>query len=329
MVRIAINGFGRIGRVVARILQHHPSLELVAVNDLADINTLAHLLKYDSIHGKFDGTISVEDNSLIINNKKVHITSERNPENLPWSKLAIDVVIECTGIFRTTELASQHITAGAKKVIISAPAQGDDLKTIVLGINDHIIDQSEKVLSNASCTTNAVAPLIKVLNDLCGIEYANLTTIHSYTNDQGLHDSPHKDLRRARGGAQSIIPTSTGAASAIVKIFPELEGKVKGYAVRVPVPDGSLIDICATVKEEVSVNDINQAFDKASKGELKGLLEYTSDPIVSVDIIGNPHSCIFDSKLTTVTGNMVKVVGWYDNEVGYSSRLVDLIHRIS
>ncbi len=328
MIKVAINGFGRIGRVAARIIQDKKNMELVAINDLTDANTLAHLFKYDSVHGKFKGTVVVAGNDLIINEKKVKITAERDPENLPWKNLDVDVVIESTGIFKTTALASKHLKAGAKKVIISAPAKGEKLTTIVVGINDKEIVNSETIYSNASCTTNASAPLIKVLNDLCDIEHVFLTTVHSYTNDQGLHDSPHTDLRRARGGAQSIVPTSTGAANAIVNIFPQLKNKIQGYAVRVPVPDGSLIDICATVNKLLSVEEINKAFEKASKNELKGVLSYTSDPIVSVDIIGNPHSCIFDSQLTAVNGNMIKIVGWYDNESGYSNRLVDLIEKI-
>ena len=329
MVRVAINGFGRIGRVFTRLIQDHHNIELVAINDLADTKTLAHLLKYDSVHGHFDGEIDTNGDDLLINQHAVKILTERNPEELPWVSLGIDIVIESTGLFRTKELASKHITAGAKKVIISAPSKSDDVKTVVLGINEHLIDGTENILSNASCTTNATAPLIKVLDDLCGIEAAFLTTVHSYTNDQKLHDAPHDDLRRARGGAQSIIPTSTGAADAITKIFPQLNGKIEGYAVRVPVPDGSLIDVCATVKKEVTKDQINAAFQKATTTNLKGVLAYTDEPLVSVDIIGNSHSCIFDADLTTVIGNTVKIVGWYDNEVGYSNRLVDLIEKIN
>jgi len=329
MIRVAINGFGRIGRVFTRVIQNHPNIQLVAINDLADTNTLAHLLKYDSVHGHFNGEISTDGEDLIINQHPVKILTERNPEELPWAPLGIDIVIESTGLFRTRELASKHIAAGAKKVIISAPSKSEDVKTIVLGINEDLLDGSEEILSNASCTTNATAPLIKVLDELCGIEVAFLTTVHSYTNDQKLHDAPHADLRRARGGAQSIIPTSTGAASAIIKIFPQLKGKIEGYAVRVPVPDGSLIDVCATVKKGVTKDQINAAFQKAATTNLKGVLEYTNEPLVSVDIIGNPHSCIFDAGLTTVIGNTVKIVGWYDNEAGYSNRLVDLIEKIN
>ncbi|MCO6499127.1 MAG: type I glyceraldehyde-3-phosphate dehydrogenase [Vicingus serpentipes] len=329
MVRVAINGFGRIGRVFTRVIQDHPNIQLVAINDLADTKTLAHLLKYDSVHGHFDGDIDISGDDLLINQHPVKILTERNPEELPWASLGIDIVIESTGLFRTKELASKHIIAGAKKVIISAPSKSNDLKTVVLGINEHSIDGTENILSNASCTTNATAPLIKVLDDLCGIETAFLTTVHSYTNDQKLHDAPHEDLRRARGGALSIIPTSTGAASAITKIFPQLKGKIEGYAVRVPVPDGSLIDVCATVKKSTTKEEINAAFKKAAITNLKGVLAYTDEPIVSIDIVGNPYSCIFDSDLTSVIGNTVKVVGWYDNEAGYSNRLVDLIEKIN
>jgi len=326
--KVAINGFGRIGRVFTSAIQNNLNIELVAINDLADVNTLAHLLKYDSVHGKFNGTVTVEDNHLIINSKKVTVCSERNPENLPWSKLKIDVVIESTGLFKTKETASKHITAGAKKVIISAPAKGNDVKTIVIGINDNLIKKEDVILSNASCTTNAAAPLIQVLANICDIEGAYISTVHSFTNDQKLHDAPHDDLRRARAATQSIIPTTTGAAKAITKIFPQYEGKMGGYGIRVPVPDGSLLDICAIIKNEISVETLNKAFKKAAETDLKGILEYTSDPIVSIDIVGNKHSCIFDANLTSVIGNLVKVVGWYDNEVGYSNRLVDLIELV-
>lgn len=328
MIRVAINGFGRIGRVFTRAIQNHPNIELVAINDLADTKTLAHLLKYDSVHRKFEGDISISDNDLVINQKAVRMFTERDPGNLPWAALNIDVVIESTGFFLTKETAGKHITAGAKKVIISAPAKDKDIKTIVLGINESDLDGTEVILSNASCTTNAAAPLIKVLKDLCGVENAFLTTIHSYTNDQGLHDAPHKDLRRARAGALSMVPTSTGAASAITKIFPELAGEIEGYAVRVPVVDGSLIDISVAVKRKVTKQEINDAFKKAAETNLKGILAYTDEPLVSVDIIGNPHSCIFDSDLTMVFEKVVKVVGWYDNEMGYSNRLADLVEMI-
>tara|TARA_B100000809_G_scaffold254895_1_gene292676 strand:- start:2127 stop:3134 length:1008 start_codon:yes stop_codon:yes gene_type:complete len=329
MVRIAINGFGRIGRSLTRALQQHSNIEIVAINDLADTNTLAHLLKYDSVHGKFDGEIASTDSSISINGKEIKAFNERDPKTLPWSALNIDIVIESTGLFLTKELASQHLTAGAKRVILSAPPKSNDIKTVVLGINDSNIDGSEEIISNASCTTNAAAPLIKVLHDLYHIESAYITTIHSYTSDQTLHDAPHKDLRRARAGALSIIPTTTGAAKAITKIFPDLDGNIGGCGIRVPVPNGSLIDISVILKEDTTVEAINKAFKEASETYLKGILEYTEDPIVSIDIVGNPYSCIFDSQLTSLTGHMVKLVGWYDNEMGYSNRLAELILKIS
>lgn len=328
MIRVAINGFGRIGRVLTRLIQEEPTIELVAINDLATPNTLAHLFKYDSVHGQFKGIVSTENNHLIINNKPVFISSESNPEHLPWLNMNIDIVIECTGKFKTKAFATKHLNAGAKKVIISAPSLDEDVKTVVIGSNDNCIDGSEEILSNASCTTNAAAPLIKILNEQFNIENVSLTTVHSYTNDQDLHDSPHKDLRRARAGAVSIIPTTTSASKAIVKVFPELENKIHGYAVRVPVPDGSLIDICATVKNIPTEEQVNNAFKHAAKNELNNILQYTLDPIVSVDVIGNSHSCVFDANLTVVNGNMIKVVGWYCNESGYSNRLIDLIKKV-
>ncbi|TXB67195.1 type I glyceraldehyde-3-phosphate dehydrogenase [Vicingus serpentipes] len=329
MIRVAINGFGRIGRTVTRVIQSHSNIELVAINDLTDAKTLAHLLKYDSVHGRFNGTIDSKANEIIINGKSVKIINEKDPVNLPWKDLNIDIVIESTGRFLTKDLAQAHISAGAKKVILSAPPKSDDVSTVVLGINDDIITGKEEIISNASCTTNAAAPLIKVLHDFYHIESAYITTVHSYTGDQSLHDSPHKDLRRARAGALSIIPTTTGAAKAITKIFPDLDNKIGGCGVRVPVPNGSLIDISLNLKEDTTVEAINQKFKEASETYLKSVLEYTDDPIVSVDIIGNTHSCIFDSQLTSITGHMVKIMGWYDNEAGYSNRLVDLIMKIA
>ncbi|MCB9361688.1 MAG: type I glyceraldehyde-3-phosphate dehydrogenase [Flavobacteriales bacterium] len=329
MTRVAINGFGRIGRMVARVLQNHPDIELVAINDLTDAKTLAHLFKYDSVHGRFNGTVEATASEIIINGKSVKITSEKDPSNLPWKTLNVDIVIESTGRFLTKDSAQAHINAGAKKVILSAPPKSDDISTVVLGINDEIITGNEKIISNASCTTNAAAPLIKVLHDFYHIESAYITTVHSYTGDQSLHDSPHKDLRRARAGALSIIPTTTGAAKAITKIFPDLDNKIGGCGIRVPVPNGSLIDISLNLKEDTTVEAINQKFKEASETYLKGILEYTEDPVVSVDIIGNTHSSIFDAQLTSITGHMVKIMGWYDNEVGYSNRLVDLIVILS
>lgn len=325
--RIAINGFGRIGRVSLRIMLKR-GLNIVAINDLTDTATLAHLLKYDSIHRAFDGSINHTPNSLIINGKEILCFQEKDPSNLPWEKLGIDVVIESTGKFTSTEKANAHIIAGAKKVIISAPATDKETPTVVLGVNDHVLEKSANIISNASCTTNNVAPMVKVLDELGGIEDGYITTVHSYTGDQNLHDAPHRDLRRARAAAVSMIPTSTGAAKAITSIFPHLEGKLGGAGIRVPVPNGSLTDFTCLLKKDVSVDEINAAFKYASENSLKGILQYTEDPIVSIDIQENTHSCIFDSQLTSIVGRLVKVVGWYDNEWGYSSRLAELVERV-
>ena len=327
-MRIAINGFGRIGRVTARLLTERKDLELVAVNDLTDNRTLAHLFKYDSVHGVFPGEVGHDEEHLILGGINVKAYSERDPAKLPWKELGIDVVIECTGLFRDREKASAHLKAGARKVIISAPASGSDIKSVVLGVNDHILDGSEDIISNASCTTNCAAPMIQVIHELCGIEDGFITTVHSYTGDQRLHDAPHKDLRRARAAAVSMVPTTTGAAKAITRIFPELDGRLGGGGIRVPVPDGSITDITCRVKKLHSAEEINARFKEAAEGRLKGILRYTEDPIVSVDIVGDPHSCILDGLLTSVVGNMVKVMGWYDNEYGYSNRLVDLVRRL-
>jgi len=323
--KIAINGFGRIGRNLFRLLINHPSIEVAAINDIADARTMAHLIKYDSIHGILPYTVSHTEDSLIIDGKSYPFLRKKNATDQDWKSLEIDIVVEATGKFKTLEDAHKHITAGAKKVILSAPPEDDRIKTVVLGVNEHILDGTETVISNASCTTNNAAPMMKIINDLCGIEQAYITTVHSYTTDQSLHDQPHKDLRRARGAAQSIVPTTTGAAKALTKIFPEFEGKIGGGGIRVPVPDGSLTDITCYVKHEASIEEINTAFKNAADNELKGILAYTEDPIVSVDILGNRNSCLFDSQLTSVIGRMVKVVGWYDNEIGYSSRIIDLI----
>ena len=328
MIRVAINGFGRIGRMTTRVLLERENVHVVAVNDLADTETLAHLFKYDSVHGGFDGKVEVRDGQVVMKGNAVLFSKEKHPEKLPWKELKIDIVIESTGLFRTREEASKHLTAGAKKVIISAPAKDADIKTVVLGINESILDGSEKILSNASCTTNSLAPLVKVIDELCEIESGYITTVHSYTGDQKLHDAPHRDLRRARAAAVSIVPTTTGAAKAITKIFPHLEGKLGGAGIRVPVPDGSLTDFTCVVKNPKSVEVINAAFKAAAEGELKGILAYTEDPIVSIDIVGNRHSSIFDAQLTSVIGNMLKVVGWYDNEIGYSNRLGDLVEKV-
>lgn len=323
--KIAINGFGRIGRNLFRLLIDHPSIEVAAINDIADARTMAHLIKYDSIHGILPYEVSHTENSLVVNGKTYPFLRKKNATDQNWASLGIDIVIEATGKFKTLEDANQHLEAGAKKVILSAPPEDDRIKTVVLGVNEHILDGSENVISNASCTTNNAAPMMKIINNLCGIEQAYITTVHSYTTDQSLHDQPHKDLRRARGAAQSIVPTTTGAAKALTRIFPEFEGKIGGSGIRVPVPDGSLTDITCYVKREVSIEEINNAFKQAAENGLKGILAYTEDPIVSVDILGNRNSCLFDSQLTSVIDRMVKVVGWYDNEIGYSSRIIDLI----
>ena len=325
MTRIAINGFGRIGRNLFRLLLNHPTIEVVAINDIADNKTMAHLIKYDSIHGVLPYIVSFDENSIIVDGKPYLFFHEKEVSNLNWKSLDIDFVVESTGKFHTFESVNQHILAGAKKVILSAPSEVAEIKTVVLGVNENILDGNEKIVSNASCTTNNAAPMIKIINELCGIEQAYITTVHSYTTDQSLHDQPHKDLRRARGASQSIVPTTTGAAKALTKIFPEMEGKIGGSGIRVPVPDGSLTDITCYVKKEVTIDQINAAFKIAAQTNLKGILDYTEDPIVSVDIIGNTNSCLFDAQLTSVIGKMVKVVGWYDNEIGYSSRIIDLI----
>ncbi len=326
-IRIAINGLGRIGRNVFKQIIDHSQLELVAVNDLTSPATLAHLLKYDSIFGRYGKEISADEKNIIINQQRIPVYAEKDPTLLPWASLKVDCVIESTGKFTKVEAASMHITAGARKVIISAPATGD-LKTIVIGVNDHSLTGDEKIISNASCTTNNAAPMIKILDDRFKIESAYITTVHAYTGDQNIHDGPHKDLRRARAAAHSIIPTTTGAAKAITDVFPHLKGKIGGAGIRVPVIDGSLTDITCILLEETNALTINKLFKEASQTTYKGILEYTEDPIVSVDIIGNKHSCIFDAQLTSTVGKMVKVVGWYDNEMGYSTRLVELCNKL-
>jgi glyceraldehyde 3-phosphate dehydrogenase len=325
--RIAINGFGRIGRLTFRNLIQMEGIEVVAINDLTDNATLAHLLKYDSVHGKFPGTVSADEHFLYVNSKKIHAIAERDPKALPWKDMGIDIVIECTGRFTDRETAGLHISAGAKKVIISAPAKGD-IPTIVLGVNDEVIHPDHNIYSNASCTTNCLAPMVKVLDDAFGVESGFMTTIHAYTADQRIQDSPHEDLRRARAAAISIVPTSTGAAKAVGLVLPHLKGKLNGNAMRVPVPDGSVTDFTATLKKPATVEEINAAFKAASETYLKGILEYCEEPIVSSDILGNPHSCIYDVDLTMVQGNTAKIVGWYDNEAGYSARLAQLADRI-
>jgi glyceraldehyde 3-phosphate dehydrogenase len=326
-IKVAINGFGRIGRVFLRNCIDHPEIDIVAINDVADTKTLAHLLKYDSVHRAFPGSISIEDNTLLVNGKRIQVVSFKDPSQLPWKALAVDVVIESTGHFLDKKTASLHLQAGAKKVILSAPPKDDTIKSVVLGVNDQILTKEDLIVSNASCTTNCAAPMLKVLEQF-GIEQAYITTVHSYTNDQRIHDAPHKDLRRARAAALSIIPTSTGAAKAITKIFPQLEGKIGGCGMRVPVPDGSLTDITCILSKTPSAEEINAAFKLASQSYLKGILQYTEDPIVSIDVVGNPHSVLYDSEFTSVVGKLVKIIGWYDNEWGYSNRLVDLVLKM-
>jgi glyceraldehyde 3-phosphate dehydrogenase len=327
-MRIGINGLGRIGRRLVRLLNERPNIELVAVNELADIGTIAHLLKYDSVHGVLTEPLEVLENRLIIQGRPVAYYSFRNPEDIPWDEYDVDFVIDSTGVFKTKKELSAHLKTGVRHVVLSAPPADDTIKTIVPGINDHSLSRADVIVSNASCTTNSAAPLVDIIDKLCGIRSGYITTVHSYTNDQRLQDAPHRDLRRARAAAHSIVPTTTGAAKAITRVFPQLEGKLGGCGIRVPVPNGSLTDISYVVDHPVSVAEINRAFKDAADGYLRGILEYTEDPIVSSDIIGNTHSCIFDAQLTSVIDHMVKVVGWYDNETGYSSRLLDVTERL-
>lgn len=326
-IKVAINGFGRIGRITFRKLSALPNVEVVGINDLTDSTTLAHLLKYDSIHRIFDAEIKAEEKAISVNGKSIPVFAEKDPSVLPWKQLGVDVVIESTGKFTSSEGAGLHLKAGAARVIISAPAK-DNVKTVVLGVNDHLLTKDDVIISNASCTTNNVAPMIRVIEEFWGIETTYITTVHAYTGDQNLHDAPHKDLRRARAAAASIIPTTTGAAKAVTEVFPHLKGKIGGAGIRVPVADGSITDITCMVRKTTTIEEINARFKSASETYLKGILQYTEDPIVSIDIVGNPYSCIFDAQLTSVIGNMVKVVGWYDNEMGYSARLADLIQKI-
>lgn len=323
-MKIAINGFGRIGRLTFKYILKNKNLEIAAINDLADTKTLAHLLKYDSVQGKFQGDIAFDENHLIVNDNKILVTAEKDPSLLPWGKLGIDLVLESTGLFTDKEKALNHIKAGAKKVLISAPAKGD-LKTIVIGVNDNTIDGSEQVLSNASCTTNCLAPMVKILDDNFGIKNGFITTVHSYTSDQNLHDAPHRDLRRARAAACSIIPTTTGAAKTVSTVLPHLKGKLNGNSIRVPVASGSITDFTCVLNKSTNIEQINALFKDASSNKFKNIIEYCNEPIVSADIVGNTHSCIFDSELTMVIENTVKIVGWYDNEAGYSARLADLV----
>ena len=328
-INIGINGFGRIGRTLFRLLSEQPHLRVVAINDLADAPTLSHLLKYDSIHGVFQKEVSHSNNHIIVDNNKVALLNYNSPKDIPWSDHKVDIVVEATGKFKDRSILEYHIKNGAKKVILSVPPTEDDIKMVVFGINHETLVPTDDIISNASCTTNNAAPMIKVIQDLCGIEQAYITTIHSYTTDQSLHDQPHKDLRRARAASQSIVPTTTGAAKALTRIFPELSDVIGGCGIRVPVPNGSLTDITFNVKRQTSIEEINDAFLKISQKELKNILYYTKDPIVSIDINNTYYSCTFDSLMTSVIGKMVKIIGWYDNETGYSSRIVDLINYIT
>lgn len=326
-IKVGINGFGRIGRLVFRAAQR-AKLEIVGINDITNAATLAHLLKYDSIHGQYAGKVDHEDSALIVDGKKIPIMAERDPASLPWSVLGAEVVVESTGLFRDKASAGKHIAAGAKKVLISAPAKEPD-GTFVLGVNDNEYDKSKHhIISIGSCTTNCLAPVAKVLLDEFGIEQGFMTTIHAYTNDQRILDLPHKDLRRARAAALSMIPTTTGAAKAIALVVPELTGKMDGCAIRVPTPDGSIVDLAVILSREATVEGINSAMKKAAEGKMKGVLQYTEDPIVSTDVIGNPHSSVFDAQMTMVKGKFAKVFSWYDNEWGFSCRMVEMIARM-
>ena len=327
-IRIGINGFGRIGRTLFRLLQGHPQIRVVAINDLAEPEALAHLLKYDSIHGPFNGTVSAEDNTLIANGIQVKMTSGERPQEIDWSANAVDLVVEASGKFKTRQSLEGHLRNGARKVILSVPPDDPDIRMVVYGVNHHSLEEEDDIISNASCTTNNAAPMIKVLDDHWGVEQAYITTVHSFTSDQSLHDRPHRDFRRARAAGQSIIPTTTGAAKALTHIFPNLAQAIGGCGIRVPVPNGSLTDITLNVKKETSIQEINDTFERIAENELKNVLFYTKDPIVSIDINNSCYSCTFDSMMTSVLGKMVKVIGWYDNETGYSSRIIDVIQYL-
>ena len=329
MIRVGINGFGRIGRRVFRLLLEQQQIQVVAINDLANAETMAHLLKYDSVHGKTKASVSYENSKLIVNGKPIALTQYNHPTSIDWAVNKVDIVLEATGKFKTKKQLQKHLDQGVKKVILTVPPVDNSIKTIVLGVNENSISDTDQILSNASCTTNNAAPMLSIINDLCGIEQAYITTVHSYTTDQSLRDQPHSDLRRARAAGQSIVPTTTGAAKALTKIFPQLSDRIGGCGIRVPVINGSLTDITFNVKRETSVEAINNAFKTAAQSRLKGIVQYTEDPIVSIDVVGNSHSCVFDSKMTSVLGKMVKVIGWYDNETGYSSRIIELIRLIN
>lgn len=326
-IKVAINGFGRIGRTFLRVALQRDDIEVVAIHDLADIQTMAHLFKYDSVHGKWKEQVSVTENVIHIGEVSI-LFFQNLKENFPWEKLGVDVLVESTGTCKNYDQCKKHLESGARRVILSAPPEDDSIKTIVLGINEQLIEKSDLVLSNASCTTNSAAHMIQLVDELCEIESCYITTVHSYTGDQRLQDAPHKDLRRGRAAVESIVPTTTGAAKALTRIFPHLNDKMGGCGIRVPVPDGSLTDITCNVKRPLAIDQVNEAFRKAASSRWLNLVEYTEDPIVSKDVIQNPHSCLFDSKLTSVIGDMVKVVGWYDNEFGYSNRLADLVKYV-
>lgn len=328
-IRIAINGFGRIGRSLFRILLNHSNIEVAVINDLGDAPTLAHLLKYDSVHGVLDSNIKAEENFIKVDENIFPVTHQLDINHISWKDYQVDIVVECTGKFKTRKELENHLKSGARKVILSVPPQDESIKMVVLGVNEEILDGSEDIISNASCTTNNAAPMLKVVHDALGVEQAYITTVHSYTSDQSLHDKPHRDLRRARAAAQSIIPTTTGAAKALTKIFPDLSEVIGGCGIRVPVPNGSLTDMTLNVSKKTSIEEVNRLFKEASDNSFKGIIQYMEDPIVSVDILGSPYSCVFDEGMTSVIdGHLVKLIGWYDNERGYSSRLVDLIERI-
>ncbi|NAY92495.1 type I glyceraldehyde-3-phosphate dehydrogenase [Muricauda sp. JGD-17] len=324
-INIGINGFGRIGRTLFKLLHGHPHISVVLINDLADAKTLAHLLKYDSIHGPFGASISAETDAIVVDGQKINVTNHSHPKQIDWEDFQVEIVVEATGKFKKSEDLEYHLKNGSKKVILSVPPEDESIKMVVLGVNEESIEASDTIISNASCTTNNAAPMIKVINELCGIEQAYITTIHSFTADQRLHDAPHRDLRRARAATQSIIPTTTGAAKALTKIFPDLSQVIGGCGIRVPVPNGSLTDITFNVKKETSIEEINATFKHYAENQLEKILNYTEDPIVSIDINNSCHSCTFDSLMTSVIGKMVKVIGWYDNETGYCSRIVDLM----
>ena len=327
-VQLGINGFGRIGRTLFRLLAAHPSIEVVAINDLADARTLAHLLKYDSIHGVFGEDISADGDAILFKGSRIPVINASHPSQIPWSEHGVDLVVEATGKFKTREELQFHLSNGAKKVLLSVPPLDDSIKMVVYGVNEALISDADDILSNASCTTNNAAPMIKVIHELCGVEQAYITTVHSFTSDQSLHDRPHRDLRRSRAAGQSIIPTTTGAAKALTKIFPDLADVIGGCGIRVPVPNGSLTDITCNVSRETSIEEVNAAFETVAKNELKDVLCYTNAPIVSIDINNSCYSCTFDSQMTSVIGKMVKVIGWYDNETGYCSRIINIIELL-